>query len=383
MRTVCNENQCTGCMACLEACSREAITIRDDLKCYNVVIDSNKCIDCGACHHICQNNNEIKTTQPIGWYQGWSKSEKQRRNSSSGGFAAELAKYFVEKGGIVCSCVFENGVFGFDFVESIEEIEKFKGSKYVKSNPMGVYNKIRDYLKTGRKVLVIALPCQVAAVKLSVGERLKNNLYLVDLICHGTPSPKVLSLFLEEHGYSITRIREIQFRQKEKVSNQQDGINVGHKGVYDCYTLAFLNGLSHTENCYDCKYARFDRVSDLTIGDSWGSELNINEIKKGISLVLCQTEKGEDLLKNSNLHLEPVNIKKAIEHNHQLKVSSAKPIKYDYFFDLLKKGTKFDIAVSKTLPKTWFNQQVKSVLIKLKVLRREDSYQMVIFPSDE
>lgn len=383
MRTVCNENQCTGCMACLEACSQDAITVKDDLKYYNAVIDSNKCIDCGACHHVCQNNNEIRTTEPIAWYQGWSKSEKQRSISSSGGFAAELSKYFIENGGIVCSCAFENGVFGFDFAESTEKVEKFKGSKYVKSNPTGIYNKIRDYLKAGRKVLVIGLPCQIAAVKLFVDKRFKEGLYLVDLICHGTPSPKVLSLFLAEHGYLVTKIRDIQFRQKGTFNIRKDGVNVGKKGVYDCYTLAFLNGLTYTENCYDCKYACCDRVSDLTIGDSWGSELDSNEIKKGISLVLCQTEKGKTLLNNSNIHLEPVDVEKSIEHNHQLKVPSKKPIKYDYFFNLIKNGTKFDIAVSKALPRTWFNQQVKSILIKLKVLRGGGIYQMMIFPIDE
>lgn len=369
MKTVCNENQCTGCMACLEACSQDAITIKDDLKHYNAVIDGNKCIDCGACERVCQNNNDIKTATPIVWYQGWSKSEEQRSVSSSGGFAAELAKYFIAKGGIVCSCDFENGIFGFDFAESTDKVERFKGSKYVKSNPTGIYNKIRDYLKAGRKVLVIGLPCQIAAVKLFVGKQFKDDLYLVDLICHGTPSPKVLSLFLNEHGYLITKIRDIQFRHKGTFNIRKDGSNIGEKGVYDCYTLAFLNGLSYTENCYDCKYASCDRVSDLTIGDSWGSELDGNEIKKGISLVLCQTEKGKALLNNSNIHLESVNIEKAIEHNHQLKVPSKKPKKYDYFFNLLKNGTKFDIAVSKSLPRTWFNQQVKSVLIKLKVLR--------------
>ena len=359
-------------MACLEVCSQDAITIKDDLKYYNAVIDDNKCIDCGACERVCQNNNDIKAATPIAWYQGWSKSKEQRSVSSSGGIAAELAKYFIVEGGIVCSCVFENGIWGFDFAESTDEVERFKGSKYVKSNPTGIYNKIRDYLKAGRKVLLIGLPCQIAAVKLFVGKRFKDDLYLVDLICHGTPSPKVLSLFLEEHGYLITKIRDIQFRQKGAFNIRKDGSNIGKKGVYDCYTLAFLNGLSYTENCYDCKYASCDRVSDLTIGDSWGSELDGDEIKKGISLVLCQTEKGKALLNNSNIHLELVNIEKAIAHNHQLKVPSKKPIKYDYFFSLLKNGTKFDIAVSKSLPRTWFNQQVKSVLIKLKVLRVGD-----------
>lgn len=383
MRTVCRENQCTGCMACLEVCSMGAIKINDQLKYFNAVIDSDKCIDCGACHSVCQNNKQIDDIEPIAWYQGWSRSEIHRKVSSSGGFAAELTKYFIETGGIVCSCVFKQGAFVFDFVDSIKEAEKFVGSKYVKSNPMGVYTRIRRFLTSGQKVLFIGLPCQVAAVKLFIGERFRDKLYLVDLICHGTPSSKVLSLYLNEHGYSLERIKDIQFRQKGIFNIRKDGISLGQKGIYDRYTLAFLNALSYTENCYDCKYARFERASDLTIGDSWGSELSSDEIKRGISLALCQTKKGEELLKNSNLHLEEVNIEKAIEHNHQLKVASMKPTKYDYFFNLLNQGTKFDVAVRKALPRTWFNQQVKLALIKLKVLRGDIIYQMIILPNDE
>ena len=176
-------------------------------------------------------------------------------------------------------------------------------------------------------------------------------------------------MILNERGYPIKKIKDIQFRKKGIFNVRQDGINIGKKGIYDSYTLAFLNGLSYTENCYDCQYARYERVSDLTIGDSWGSELSSDEIKRGISLALCQTEKGEELLKNSNLHLEEVDIEKAIEHNRQLKSPSTKPTKYDEFFDRLKKEKKFDFAVRKALPRTWFNQQVKLVLVRLKIFK--------------
>lgn len=37
------------------------------------------------------------------------------------------------------------------------------------------------------------------------------------------------------------------------------------------------------------------RAGDLTIGDSWGTEMT-SELPKGVSLVLCQTKKGQELL---------------------------------------------------------------------------------------
>ena len=69
------------------------------------------------------------------------------------------------------------------------------------------------------------------------------------------------------------------------------------------YTHAFLTSLDYTENCYSCRYATWGRVSDVTLGDSWGSNQIDREQEKGISLVLCQTTKGVTLIQNSGIKL--------------------------------------------------------------------------------
>lgn len=370
MKTVCKTNDCTGCMACLEVCGKNAITIEDSQRHFNAVIDTNKCINCNACYHICQNNVAMELSAPIAWYQGWSKSAAQREKSSSGGFASEFMKCFIENGGIVCSCAFNNGAFGFEFAESLEEIKKFAGSKYVKSNPRGIYKKIRTILSENRKLLFIGLPCQTAAVKLFAGEKLQRNLYLVDLICHGTPSSQHIDRFLKESGYKLECSKYISFRKKSFFQLAQNNQYIEIPGVYDCYTLAFLNGLNYTENCYHCKFAARARVSDITIGDSWGSDLGEDEQNKGISIALCQTEKGENLLKKANVVLFPVDLKKAIQNNRQLERPSKKPKRYNDFFHALETGKSYKAAVKIGLPRMYRNQQIKKILIKLKVMRR-------------
>ena len=60
MKTVCQLNQCAGCMACVDICPKGAITIEDNLAAYNAVIDENKCIGCNACHKVCQSNYPAK-----------------------------------------------------------------------------------------------------------------------------------------------------------------------------------------------------------------------------------------------------------------------------------------------------------------------------------
>ena len=164
MTTVCQFNKCTGCRACIDICPKNAITIKDSLDAYNAEIDETKCINCNLCHNICQNNNMVDLVNPIKWYQGWAENEEVRAGGSSGGAASALMLAFVESGGYVCSCTFKDGQFVFDITNTKDDVSKFKGSKYVKSNPQGAYKKVKELLKSGEKVLFIVLPCQVAAV---------------------------------------------------------------------------------------------------------------------------------------------------------------------------------------------------------------------------
>lgn len=106
----------------------------------------------------------------------------------------------------------------------------------------------------------------------------------------------------------------------------------------DLYTFAFLNSLDYTENCYSCRYATLDRVSDITLGDSWGSELSEEEQKKGISLILCQTEKGVELVKSAGFELEDVDLDKAATANHQLRHPSEMTEKRRVFLKMLTRA---------------------------------------------
>ena len=193
MKTVCDIDKCAGCMACVDICPKGAISILDSLKSYNAVIDTDKCVGCNMCHKVCQKNQNGSFLKPILWKQGWASDETIRKYSSSGGAATVLAKQFVKDGGIVCSCVFNNGCFVFDFAETVEQVNKFSGSRYIKSDPTGAYKKAKQILRSNKKLLFIGLPCQVSSMKNYTGN--PDNLYTIDLICHGTPSPKILDIY--------------------------------------------------------------------------------------------------------------------------------------------------------------------------------------------
>ena len=331
MRTVCRENSCTGCMACIGKCKKNAITIKDSMAAYNAVIDESKCVNCGMCEKVCPNNQGAEKRKPIDWKEGWAPENIRGRASSA-------------------------------------------GSKYVKSNPIGIYAKVIEKLKHSEKVLFIGLPCQVAAVKNSTAIlplEMRGNLYTVDLICHGSPSPRILDMALEEKGIDIKKLTQIRFRNKTNfgLSSQDDGQvykTLTPAGVQDMYTYAFLTSLDYTENCYSCQYATIERVADITIGDSWGSDLPQKEQGRGISLLLCQTDKGKTLVKNSGMQLKEVDIDKAIDANHQLRHPSVAPDTRETFFTGLNKG--FYKSLSKCAPKVYYKQKIKEILIKTKII---------------
>lgn len=368
MESVCELNKCAGCMACIDICPKDTITIKDSLTAYNAFIDEEHCIHCNACHRVCQVNHPAELRAPIHWYQGWAEDEAVRIRCSSGGAATVISSAFIENGGVVCSCTFKDGQFVFVIAERKKDLQQFVGSKYVKSNPAGVYKRIREILKSGRKVLFIGLPCQISAMRNYNGKAYDSHLYTVDLICHGSPSPQLLDRFLKQYNYSLKELRDIQFRVKAKFMVYGDHKGIITNGVSDRYSIAFLNSLTYTENCYSCYYAKKERVSDLTLGDSWGSELPIAEQKKGISLLLSQTEKGDELLKMADLHLEKVDLDMAIHNNHQLEHPSIEPEGRKIFFERLEKKS-FNKLVYKVLPKACMKQDIKRALINLKIIK--------------
>lgn len=367
MKTVCELNKCAGCMACVEICPKKAITVKDDISCFNAIIDTQKCVDCSLCHKVCGQNNQPEFYTPKKWYQGWI-NDTSREKSSSGGFAAALMKLFISNGGSVCTCSFYAGRFGFKIFDTEESVEEARGSKYVKSNPAGIYKELKEKITGGRKVLFIGLPCQVASVISFVGTKNLDNLYTVDLICHGSPSVKILSSFLKEYSVDLNSISKIEFRRNTGFGLYIDGKKLKPEIVRDKYMIGFLNSLFYTENCYDCKYARTERISDITIGDSWGSNLSESEQKKGISLALCNTEKGQKLIESSELFLTDVNVENAVKNNHQLHEASKKPECYNDIMKMLKNGKKVSSCVRRAYPKTSFRQDVKELLVKLKII---------------
>lgn len=307
MSSVCQPQKCIGCGACAAKCPKQCITIgydaQDGLK---AEINDSQCVNCNICKDTCPNEHfHVNFYTPKSVLAAYSSNSQETAKSTSGGIAYELAKVFIANGGFVYACVFFNGTFIHKRITDCSELSLLQGSKYVQSIvSKEVYRQIKTDLKNGGKVLFIGTPCQVVGVKAYLKTKATNHkgtLYSVDLICHGTPSPKMLSNYLHYKGIDEKLITNIVFREKQhyvfKVFSS-DGLMIDESIRTSSYVQAFLHNIFLNEACYHCQYTKYARVSDLTLGDFWGYEGDLPAYGKAISMVLVNTQEGDDLVKS-------------------------------------------------------------------------------------
>ena len=167
---------------------------------------------------------------------------------------------------------------------------------------------------------------------------------------------------MTQRGISLSEIKDIAFRRKGSFALRDGAQSVDDPGVVDRYMIAFLHGLSYTECCYNCNYARTERVSDLTLGDSWGTHL-IEEEARGVSLMLSMNGKGDELIESSRIVAKDVDVENAIRNNEQLVKPSSKPRARKKFVVNYKSRISVEDNVFRCLPFACVRQEIKRLLI--------------------
>ncbi len=319
-------------MACVNICPKQCIEMKPGkLGHLYPAVNQNECIDCKLCHKICpENNGSLSLNYPLTAYAAWHKVESDYLTSTSGGAATAFAQYVLRNGGVVYGCASSKGIhIEHVRVASEADVVLLKGSKYVQSFIGDVYRQIRQDLNGGLMVLFIGTPCQCAGLR-SFLRKGYENLYCVDLICHGVPSQELLKSHVGK--VSMKRGELVQFRKGNDMGlrifdNENRQIyysNVWYERFKDAYYNTFIDGYTYRDSCYRCRYANPSRCSDVTIGDFWGlgDDLEHDNVN-GCSCILPVTEKGAELVKNSELELHERPVDEAVRGNAQLRTPKA------------------------------------------------------------
>ena len=334
------KKNCCGCGACYSICPKKAIKMTEDKNGFIYPqIDKDKCVQCGLCKMVCNYQKNHEAFKPIAGYVATNTNHDQLMKSSSGGAFSAFATEMLQNGGVVYGAAYEmkdgNYTLRHIRIDMIEELPKVQGSKYVQSYIFDVLPCIKKDLESGQKVLFSGTPCQVDALN-GYLKKEYDNLYTVDIICHGVPSQKLLNDYIHTLSDSV---EAFEFRDKKKgwkdyyisycAKSKNKNIHCRLSSFYEY----FLQGKLDRENCYSCKYACEMRYSDITIGDYWGIEHVHPELfheKKwrdriydGISSILVNTEKGMELVKETaSLELVSSDYARIAANNVQLREPS-------------------------------------------------------------
>ena len=368
------KNQCCGCSACQDVCPKNAITMVEDKEgLLYPVIDENKCIDCGMCCNVCPSIN-VKTKESLlKAYAAYNKNEKIRLKSSSGGIFTLIAEDILKKNGTVYGAAFdENFEVKHIRITNITELEKLRGSKYVQSNCNGIYSKCKRDLDSGMNVLFSGTPCQIEALKCYL-KKSYDNLFCIDIICHGVPSRLVWRKYLQYRvNFAKSKIEQIAFRLKNEGWKQYAVQFVFANGTAYCQNLhkdifmrGFLKNLYLRPSCYACKFKTKERISDITVADFWGINNIYPDIDddKGISLVIVHSIKGSNLFEKlkTNMFCIEVNIDNAIKYNKSMIISVKNNIERNKFFSELLNYDYIETLIEK-YSKDTFKEKLKKYL---------------------
>ena len=338
-----NKKDCNGCGICTIGCPVNAIKmIEDDEGFYYPVIDESKCIKCNKCKNICSNYNNSDGFGKA--FMAINNNKEELKNSSSGGMFYILAKYVIQKNGVVFGVEYGQDLkVQHNYYENLEDCKKFQGSKYLRSDIGDSYEKVKEFLKQDRWVLFTGTPCQCNALKVFLKENYEK-LILCEIICHANPSPKVFKKYIDELEKSRqNKVVNIFFRSKDTGWRNQIPVIKYKNGDIEkenTYFLAFVNELLGRPSCHSCQFSSTNRISDFTIGDFWGVEKVIPDIvddDTGISLITVNTEKGMKIFEKikNNMTYKEVDKELAFSYNHHGNVPMHK--NRQKFFDNLDK----------------------------------------------
>ena len=382
------KSNCCGCYACYNICPKQCIIMKvDEEGFWYPVVNQDKCINCNLCKKVCPIINKPECiSYDRKAYAMYNKNEVVRLQSSSGGIFTLLAEHVISNNGKVYGAVFDDN-FNVKHIgiDKLEDISLLRGSKYVQSKIEEVYKAVKTNLNNNIQVLFTGTPCQVAGLK-SFLQKEYDNLILMDIVCHGVPSPLIWQKYLDELRESYKQdILQIYFRNKDTGWKNYSIKIVFDKDIYkkiglnDVYMRGFIGDIYLRPSCYSCKFKGVERIGDITVAkkehgeklappgverigditvaDFWGIQNIKSEIDddKGVSLVVIQSKKGKTVFEKvkENIEFVDVDINESLKYNP----SALKPVIYnvkrDEFFaelftssdieDLIKKYTKRSI----------------------------------------
>ena len=308
-----DKKDCCGCWTCENVCPESCISMVEDMEGFRYPqVNKDVCIDCHLCEKVCPVANakpDEKHEQKAYLLQHL--DEKILHESASGGAFTAIASYVIERGGVAFGAAYDKGFQVIhQYVENVEDLWKFRNSKYVQSYVGKAYQEAKVFLKQGRMVCFSGTPCQLEGL-LNFLRKPYDNLVTVDVMCHSITSPKIFRMYVDMQKKKYGEdIENIMFRDKQPYGYKYSSMSVyrGGKQIYkegvetDVYLRSFFCDVNVRPSCYDCKFKKQHHLTDFTIWDCFDVRRFSKEFDndKGVTRILANTDKANQILLEMN-----------------------------------------------------------------------------------
>lgn len=311
-------------------------------------------------------------------FAGALKNEDELIQCASGGAATAISNEVLRRKGVVFGVAYTKDFRSAEYisVESKTDLDRIKGSKYVETEKD--LKKVADTLLQGKMTLFIGLGCDVAAIKAYCNRKniKMDNLYTIDILCHGPVSREVHRKFIEDLEKKY-KSRVVSFNERYKKEGWVPSYlkvvfenGKVYEELFEFTDLGYVFSKFPLSRCTNCHFKGSNHQGDICIGDCFGISKNMEGYNKnGVSCIIIQTEKGKQILEllDDSFELNGITEEIIVDYNPMYYKSRKKNVDYEQFNKMLSVYGLHNALKRNSDYKKW-KKGVRTIKVKRKLL---------------